>query len=558
METRANYVLIGVVTLLGIAGVFAFFLWYAKVQIDRSYDYYDVLFDQVTGLNRAADVRFNGIPVGQVIGLNFDRGGSGQVRVRLEVADGTPIRADTVATLESQGVTGVSFVSLSGGRPDSPPLEPPEDGALPVIPSTPSVLQSLIEGAPELLQQATSLLVELQGFVSPENQDRVTGILGNVEAASGGLEQALADFSQISNTVRDGVSEISVFTGRLDGIAAQLERTLATADTTLGAATGAFEEARGALDAARQTFESADSLIVQQAPGLVEDYAAAAQSVTTRVDALAAQAGGVLEEFEAAGALAAARLREAEAPLAAATPALNAVEAAANEFETLTGGDGALLIAEMRTAVGLASQLIETDAQPILADVREAAATVNRVVAQVGGDFTDLSGRLGGVVAEAEGTLAEAGVTFRAAAQTLRVIEPTIEVAGRTLASADAAFQSADAAMATELGPLVADLRSAVAQFDGAMAQVSADLPAISAEVRSAAEAANLAAQQLNGIVSTSGPPVTAFATSALPQFTRLSQDARALVASLDSLIQRIERDPARFFLGRNAPEYQP
>ncbi len=565
METRANYVLIGAVTLLGIVGVLAFFLWYAKVQIDRTYDYYDIFFDQVTGLNRAADVRFNGIAVGQVITITLDLVRTAKVRVRIEVAEGTPIRADTIATLQSQGVTGVSFVALAGGVADAPPLDPPDPGGVAVIQSEPSVLDTIIETAPQLLREATELLRELSGFVGVENQRRVSEILSNVETASSGLETALSDFSAISGTVREGVAQISAFTGRLDGIASTAETTLRTANTTLGSATVAFDEAQGALasatgalDAARTTFQSADALIVGRLPGLVDGYEAVARSAETTIDGLGVQAGGLIGRLDTAADLAAARLREAEAPLAAATPALAAVESAAVEFETLTDGDGTALVNELRTAVDAANRLLETDAGPILADVRAAAATVNRVIGEVGGDVTALSGRLDGVVAQAGTTLADAAVTFRTATATLGAIEPALATAERTLTAAESAFASADAVMNQDIEPIVADIRAAVARFDAAMAQVSADLPAISAEVRGAATSASAAAARFETMVGRSAPGVESFAATGLTQFTRLGGDARTLVAALERLIQRIERDPARFFLGGQSPEYRP
>ena len=71
METRANYVLIGACTLVAIVLGLGFFVWLAKFQVDRQYAYYDVLFDNVSGLNRAADVRFSGLTVGQVQSLEL-------------------------------------------------------------------------------------------------------------------------------------------------------------------------------------------------------------------------------------------------------------------------------------------------------------------------------------------------------------------------------------------------------------------------------------------------------------------------------------------------------
>ena len=118
METRANYVLIGACALVGILLGLGFFVWLAKLQIDRQYAYYDVLFDNVSGLSRAADVRFSGLSVGQVVSLDLDDEGSGRVRVRIEVAADTPIHEGATAQLQAQGVTGVSLVSIDRGRSD--------------------------------------------------------------------------------------------------------------------------------------------------------------------------------------------------------------------------------------------------------------------------------------------------------------------------------------------------------------------------------------------------------------------------------------------------------
>ena len=124
METRANFVLIGAFTLLGILGSLGFFIWLASVQIDRQYDVYGILFDDVSGLDKSGDVRFNGIPVGRVIGLRIYAPDPAKVLVTVEVDADTPVRENTVEQLTSQGVTGVAYIALSGGRGDAPLMHP--------------------------------------------------------------------------------------------------------------------------------------------------------------------------------------------------------------------------------------------------------------------------------------------------------------------------------------------------------------------------------------------------------------------------------------------------
>ena len=65
METKANYVLIGAFALAGFLGILAFFLWFAQVELDRQFAYYDIDFSTVSGLSSASEVRFSGLPVGK-------------------------------------------------------------------------------------------------------------------------------------------------------------------------------------------------------------------------------------------------------------------------------------------------------------------------------------------------------------------------------------------------------------------------------------------------------------------------------------------------------------
>lgn len=565
METRANYVLIGAVTLMAVIATFAFFLWYARISISRQFDYYDIVFDSVAGLSQAADVRFNGITVGRVVDIGIDPEDAAKVRVRIEIADGTPVRSDTVATLQAQGVTGVSFVSLSNSKADAPPLPIDPRTGVATIPSEPSVLDTIIETAPKLLREATGLLRDLGSFTGPENQQRVSEILANVANASAGLEQALKDFSAISGSVRTGVEQISAFTGRLEGIASRAETTLGVAETALQSAKVAFDESHAtlsagttALDAARATFQSADRLIVDKAPALVDGYTALAGDASGAVRDVGGRAAAAITRVEGAVDLAAARLREAERPLAAATPALTAVEAAATSVEKTFEGEGAALVAEARAALASASKLLETDAPLIMADLRTAAATVNRVVGEVGADVSGFTERLDPLTATAQTTLGDAGAAFRAANARLTEIAPAVLAARGAVQAAERAFASADRVMNADVEPVVADLRATIARFDQALAKVSDELPGITADVRGAAASANAAAARFDSMVQTSAGPVEEFTAGGLPQFSRLATDARALVASLEQLISRIERDPTRFLLGGGrAPEYK-
>ena len=233
METKANYVLIGAFTLMAIMAGLGFFLWLAKVQIDRSYTQYDVVFDQVSGLGQSSAVTFNGVNVGKVLQITLDRADPSKVRVRIEVSAATPVRQGTEATLASQGVTGVSYVGLEGGAADAARLQVDASTGVAEIPSKTTVVQGLLADAPDLLAKAISVLDDLGRFSTPENAAHVTKILANVEQATARLSKVMDDLTTAAASLSQTADKISAFSGKLDGVAASATSTLSDARAAL-------------------------------------------------------------------------------------------------------------------------------------------------------------------------------------------------------------------------------------------------------------------------------------------------------------------------------------
>ena len=154
METRANFVLIGVFTLAVIAGAFLFVLWFSGLTRISEHKTYEVLFTgSVSGLSRGSAVLFNGLRVGEVTQINFVANDPSRVQVLADVEGRVPIKKDTKARLEIQGLTGGAAIELSGGAPDAPPLLG-ENGAPPIIVAEPSELQNIMESVQSLSAKA--------------------------------------------------------------------------------------------------------------------------------------------------------------------------------------------------------------------------------------------------------------------------------------------------------------------------------------------------------------------------------------------------------------------
>jgi len=578
METRANYVLIGAFTLCGILGSLVLFLWLAKVEADRQFAYYDILFDSVSGLGEAGDVRYNGLLVGSVVHLALDRENVGKVRARIEVDAATPVKTDTVVTLELQGITGLSYVALAGGSAGAEPVRAGPGQDVPLIVARPSAIQNLFEGTPELLNRAIGLMERLNEVASAQNQEAFSAILTNLASASGELDSMLSDFSRLSGEFAEVSTRLTAFAGQLDAITASATTTLGTADETLKTARLAIEKSQGVMDEINATLaqtriaiESANGLITGPVPALLGQVESTAGTVETVVTDLGGKAGGVIGKIDGAGDAALARLAEMQATIArldatldAAAATMQAIETTTRSIDVLVTGEGTALVTDARgmvaaagAAIAKADRMMAEDLPPILADVRSAASNVNAVVAQAGTDLTGATGKLGDLATSADTTLAAATETFRRANEALDAVAATMATADGTLAAARQTLGGVDRVMDQEIGAIVTDIRGSIGGLSTAMDQVSADLPKITEEVRGTLARATSLAASLDGLVLQNSDEIEAFMKTGLPQFVRFVQEGSRLVLNLQRLATGIERDPARFLLGTQAPEYR-
>ncbi len=570
METRANFILIGAFTLLGIIGSLGFAVWLSSVQLDRQYAYYAILFDDVSGLASSGDVVFNGIDVGRVIDLHIYEADPSKVYVEVEVDATTPVREDTVAQLSSSGVTGVAYIALSNNSADAAPLTSP-DGEPPIIPSRRSTVQQLVEDAPDLITEATELLTRFQTIAGPENQAYVENILRNLSEASGGLQKALTDFSSITKTVADATTQISGFSERLETLGAAAETTLANADVTLNSATGAFDTANeviansgAAIDSAGAAFGEAEALMREQVPGIVAQISDTVDTLNVAVGAISERSVTTLDGFDETAGLLNARLSELETMLNDASEAFTAVADASNSVNTLVAGDGTLMVADARevlasakTAMTGIERVIDEDVPAVTRDIRSAVSSASGAVDKAAADLAGFTDRLDPLATETREAVTAATDLFNRAAITLDGIDGSLVSADRALGAAERAFDSAEGAISTDLGPVLADIRAATDRIGSAASQVSEDLPQVTSDLRALIARADRVVAQAQGIITDAAPGISNFTGTGLNELGRLSAEARTLVQSLEQLVRRIGKDPARFLLDGRVPEYR-
>ena len=301
METRANHVWVGAVTLLLMAGAAVFFVWLARLS-DSDDKEYDIFFGQsVGGVANGSVVTYSGVPVGQVSDISIWDKDPEFVKVRIKVQSNTPVLVGTTATV-SASFTGVSNIGLGGGRSDQPPItcettDCPE--GVPVIPPAPGAIGEILSSAPLLLERLATLTDRLTRVLDDDNQNSIAGILRNTNAISG-------EFAQASPEVQGALRE-------LQGTLAQSTKTLAAFETTLDGANvmlasegpSLATELRTTLVSAQQAANALQTTLADVEPvtrQLQRDTLPAASATLADIRRTSATLRNLTERLEAEGA----------------------------------------------------------------------------------------------------------------------------------------------------------------------------------------------------------------------------------------------------------------
>ncbi|MBI3702930.1 MAG: MCE family protein [Rhizobiales bacterium] len=261
METRANYVLIGLFTLAVVAGVFGFVYWFQNIGGPGERAFYRVQFEgSVSGLRTGGSVLFNGIKVGEVTELTLDPQKPQQVIAAISINKSVAVRADTEVGLEFQGLTGIASVSLKGGSPSAQMLSGAKDNP-PMLASAPGAAQDVTQGARETLRRIDQLIVDnreafhasldnLQKFTETlaRNSERIERIAEGLQNLTGGADGKGGEINEAARSLHTLIDNLdkrtdeitksfnlfaATGTKQLNSLGADARRVLNTADQTL-------------------------------------------------------------------------------------------------------------------------------------------------------------------------------------------------------------------------------------------------------------------------------------------------------------------------------------
>jgi len=221
METKANYVAVGAFVLACVIGLVVTIMWLAGVQYSQEYAYYQAYFKgSVTGLGKGTLTRYNGIEVGRITNLEFDPNDPQRVIVTMQVQPNLNIREDSVASIDSQGFTGGTFVEITGGTTASPLLVTHGDQRYPVIRTKPSTFAQLQQSAPEVVAKLNVAASRLNDLLNDDNRRSIAHILANLDETTQTVARRSAD---IDATIANANKAMANLTDATKGMRPTLE-----------------------------------------------------------------------------------------------------------------------------------------------------------------------------------------------------------------------------------------------------------------------------------------------------------------------------------------------
>ena len=249
MNNKVHYSIVGGFVLMSLILIVVFVYWLIQPEKEEVMRPYKIFFtESVSGLNIDSPVKFRGISVGKVQQMMINPENSEEIQVNILIRDDTPIKTDTVAKLEAQGITGLSFIDLSQGSKEAPLLEPEDGEHVAVIPSIPSFFERVGKSLGAVSSQLSQTLERTEQLLNEENQERVAKILDRTAATMGQFEKAfsdraIADFHQLLASASSASQKIDRLVPQVDRLVPKIEHVM---DETV-AFEGSVQESLGSI-----------------------------------------------------------------------------------------------------------------------------------------------------------------------------------------------------------------------------------------------------------------------------------------------------------------------
>ncbi|MBX3457820.1 MAG: MCE family protein [Candidatus Paracaedibacteraceae bacterium] len=179
METHVNYLRVGSFVIGGFLAMIAFILWLNKFGFGENVQTYHIYFTgAVSGLKSGNAVQYRGVPIGKVSKIEIDPKNVERIMVSVKIDKKVLIKEDMIASLETYGLTGISYIQINGGTAAAKNIN--TSNGIPVIKSKSSLLEQVSGTLPDILKKMDGLVSDIRSMFSDENREAFSQVLKNI------------------------------------------------------------------------------------------------------------------------------------------------------------------------------------------------------------------------------------------------------------------------------------------------------------------------------------------------------------------------------------------
>jgi phospholipid/cholesterol/gamma-HCH transport system substrate-binding protein len=530
METKANYVLVGIFTLIAIVAAFGFVYWTATVGDRGETAPLRVRIPgSASGLARGSAVLFNGVRVGDVRRVYLDVNDPTIAIADTEIDRLTPLTKSTQADIGIAGLTGQANIELRGANLKEPKLldQAEQTGKVAEITANPSAVTNLLETAQDIFKRADSVLDNLQGFVTD---------------VRGPLTETVKNAQKFSEALGNNADGVDDFLASVTKLSQQLA--------------GASDKLDSTLDAAEGLLKSVDKEKVAKIVDNVEKVSGNLSATSDRIDGVVARVDGAVKSITEFSDGARQTLAKVDDILKGVDPETLRTTIA-NIDSTFDAAEGLLKSVDKEKV----AQIVD-NVEKLSGNLSATSDQIDGVVARVDGavkSITEFSDGARGTLAKVDDILG--GVDAKTLRETIENIESASKNAKQVVEDVSKVTTKIGA-RADDIDQIIADaheladrLNQASTRVDGILVKVdsllgSDDAKGLAVEASETLKSFKQVADTLNSRLGTITEGLARFSNQGLRDVEALVRDSRRSINRIEEAVSDLERNPQRIITG--------
>ncbi len=240
---------VGVFFSVALAGIAGFSMWLAGTKGNQDMTAYSLLFERdVSGLSLGGPVYYLGVNVGNVSDMALIPGPHVKVRVDIEVLADTPVDSGSYASLNAQGITGVTVINIAGEPGEHGPIKQTEGFDHPLIPVRQTGLSALLSSAPETIAKLNLALDQVNQLLGEPNRQAVAQMLSHVEALTSTLAEQREDLGAMPAQMNALMAETRTTVAQVKSVIESVQPDLASVVSNIDTATDHVADLTGRVD----------------------------------------------------------------------------------------------------------------------------------------------------------------------------------------------------------------------------------------------------------------------------------------------------------------------